>query len=93
MIKVGRLPGCSTVAGLAGLRKIGSRVVRVGGFLVIAQMATHTIGGRALELVANVAGSAFERGMHPGESEARVLQVVEFHPEPVVEIVALITCG
>lgn len=53
-------------------------------------MAPYTVGRRPFELVADVAGGAFQRRMHASERKAGVLQVIEAHSEPTVEVVALI---
>ena len=53
-------------------------------------MTTDAIRRGALELIADVACTAFQRSVSPGQRESGVLQVVELHPKPVVEIVALV---
>ena len=68
-------------------------MVRVRRLAEVRQMASHAICGRAFELSSNVARVAVECGMHSGQGKARVLQVVEFDPEPVIETMALIATG
>ena len=91
VVKSCRGPTICGVAGLAGLRKVECDVVGVLSLLIVGQMAPYTIGWSPLELVANVAGSALQRGMHASECEPGVLQMIKVHPEPTVEVVALIT--
>jgi len=90
VIKRCRLPGAGAVARLAGLGEIRSHVVWVGGFTEVRQMASHAIGRRALEFAADVTRVAVERGMHSGQREARIFQVVKLDAEPVVELVTLV---
>lgn len=53
-------------------------------------MTAHTRRRRALEPAACVACGAVEGGVHPGESEPGVFQVIEFSAQPGVDAVALL---
>lgn len=91
VIKAGRLPCVRVVAGLASLRQMQADMAGVRGLLEVRQVAACAIRGCTFEFVANVAGRTVQRGMHSGEREAGVLQMIEGHPKPVVHLVALIT--
>lgn len=56
-------------------------------------MAPDAVGGSTFELSSNVAGHAVERGVHSGQGETCVFQVIELHAKPVVKVVALIATG
>lgn len=53
-------------------------------------MTAHTRRRRALEPAACVARGAVEGGVHSGESEPGVFQVIEFSAQPGVDAVALL---
>ena len=54
-------------------------------------MTAHTRRRRALEPAARVACGAVEGGVHSGESEPGVFQVIEFSAQPGVDAMALLT--
>ena len=54
-------------------------------------MTAHTRRRRALEPAACMACGAVEGGVHSGESEPGVFQVIEFSAQPGVDAVALLT--
>ena len=54
-------------------------------------MTAHARRRRALEPAASVACGAVEGGVHSGESEPGVFQVIEFSAQPGVDAVALLT--
>ena len=78
------------MASLTSLRQSGRHVVGICGALVILEVATHAICGSALELPPDVTCHAIEFGVHARERETGVLEVIEIHSEPVIEVVALI---
>jgi len=53
-------------------------------------MAVVASRGRSLELIVDVARSTVERGMHPGESEAGIFQVIELGAKPGVHGMAVL---
>lgn len=93
VIKIRGLPGARVMACLAGLRKVECQVVRVRGFLIIRQMAGHAVCRRVFEMVLHVARRALKRGVHSGQCEAGVFQMIKAHAEPVVESMALLARG
>ena len=85
-----RLPRRCAVAHLAGLRKIRRHMIGTRRLLIIRKMASNAGCGRALKVVPGVTRIAGECGVHAGQCEARVLQVIEAHSKPVVELMALL---
>ena len=93
VVEVRRLPRRCVVAALASRREIKCHVIGIRGLLVIGQMAPDARGWRVLELIVDVAGSAFQIGVCPGQRVPGIFQVIEAHAEPVVESVTLLAGG
>lgn len=93
VVEICGLPCAGAVAQLASLREVQRNVIRIGGFLVIREMATYARCRSALKSVSGVAGSAFQVRMHPRQCEPRVFQVVEPDAVPIVETMTLLACG
>ena len=90
VIKVCWLPRDRAVAALTGLRKVESYMVRISRLLIVRQMAADTVGWRALEPAAQMAGIAIESGVGAGQREPGDGQMVELRSEPGVQVVALL---
>lgn len=93
MIETCWLPSARGVTGLACLGQIQTYVARVRGLLVVRQVTAGAGCRRALKFIARVASRAVQRGMHSGQREAGVLQMIKINAEPVVHLVALFAGG
>ena len=56
-------------------------------------MAAYTVRRRALKSASDMTLRAFQCGVHAGQSKTGELQVIEFHTEPRVHVMALLACG
>jgi len=88
-----RLPGTGAVATPTGLWEVRGHMVGVGGPAEIRQVASDAGRRRTFEFAADVARVAVERGMHSGQRKAGVFKMVEVHPKPAVEAMALLAIG
>src|SRR5262249_19653443 len=90
VIEVRWLPCRCRVAHLASLRNSQGQVIRIGGLLIIGQVATNA--GRRSPLVppADMASDAIQGGVHACQRES-CGRVIELCPEPMVDGVALLT--
>lgn len=93
MIERRRNPGGGRVAVLASLRHSHRGVVGIVRLLIIRHVASRAIRRSSLESPADVTGRALQGGMHPGQSEARELQVIELHIEPRHHVVTFLAGG
>ncbi len=93
VIERSRRPGGRGVAGLAGLREVSGHVVRIGGLLIIGQMATRASCRSPFKPSADMASRAVERGVRPGQGEAGGRQMVKLRPKPTIHTVAILTGG
>lgn len=89
MVEACRLPRSGVVAFLAGLRNSQSDVIRIACPLEIRQVASDAGCRRSLVLAAHVTSGAIDGGMHAGQREAGVFQMIKFGAQPGVDGVAL----
>ena len=83
-----RSPVCGVVARGAILGKLGLHVIGILGARKILQMATDAIGDGDLVVPIDMAGSAIQRRVHAGQSEAREPGVIKLGAQPTVHSVA-----
>ncbi len=81
MVELRSLPGAGGVADLAVGGKASRLVVRIGGAVVVIEVARHARGRQVGEVPIHVAGDAGERSVLAGERELR-LGVVEASRSP-----------
>ena len=75
-------PRCRRMAGGAGVREPGGRVIRIGRSVVIGLVATHAGCRQRRVIVVHVATGACDRGMRSGQRERRGV-VIERRAGPV----------
>ena len=97
MVKLRRLPGCRSVAGIAGLRESLGHVVRICGVVEVGKVAVHAratgdvVAARATELRVMTIGAGTRRNrVHTGQSEARGV-VIKRRGGPTCRRVAIVT--
>ena len=86
-------PVAGVVALVARLREIRGDMVRIGGALVVLEVATHARGAVQVVVIVDMAIGASPRwnGMQPGERESSA-GVVERGVHPIAGVMALIAC-
>lgn len=89
MVEACRLPRGRVVALLASLRNSQGDVIRIVCPLEVGQVASDAGCRRSLVLAADMTSGAVESGMHAGEREAGVFQMIKRGAEPGVDGVAL----
>ncbi len=80
-------PRCGGVAGLAGRRETGCRVIRIGSGLVVGLMTREAIGRNRSVVVVHVATGAGHRRVLAGQGECSVA-VIERRRDPGRGVVA-----
>ena len=93
MIETGVQPGRGGVAHRTVLREPSLRMIRICRAVVVLGVAAETGRRCARELSADMAGGAFQCGVHAGEGEAGELQVIELRTEPGIHGVTHLAGG
>lgn len=68
-------------------------MVRVLCAVKVRQVAAHTVGAGAGEIVVGMARRALQPGMRAGKRKAGKFRVVEFCSHPAIQRVALLAIG
>jgi len=89
VIKRGRLPRGSAVAGLTGLRKSSLGMRRIIRFLKVRKMAADAGGRCPCEFSSYMACIAVQGNVGPGQRKTRKFQMVKLGAKPTVSAVAL----
>ena len=90
MVERGRNPCHRGVAVLAGLGHSEGHVAGIIGLLIVRHVAAYAVCRGSLEPSANVAGRAGQGRVHARQGKAGEFQVIKFHAEPCIHVVAFL---